>query len=154
MEIERKFLVISPDYRKEAKSSSHIIQGFLNTDPERTVRIRIKDEEAFLTVKGKSNIAGTIRNEWEMKIEREAALQMLDICERPLIEKVRYLIEMGDHQFEVDEFAGENDGLILAEVELEQEDETFKKPQWLGKEVTGDIRYYNSQLIKKPFRLW
>lgn len=154
MEIERKFLVVSRDYRQEAISNSRIIQGFLNTDPERTVRIRIKDDEAFLTVKGKSNEAGTIRREWEVEIDREAAISMLDICDGPIIEKQRYVIQYGNHEFEVDEFAGANKGLILAEIELQEENEAFIRPPWLGEEVTGDIRYYNSQLSITPYQQW
>ena len=154
MEIERKFLVLSSDYRQEAKSSSQIIQGFLNTNPERTVRIRIKGDQAFLTIKGKSNAAGTIRKEWEVEIDRNEALSMLDICEGPIIKKKRYFIQKGDHEFEVDEFSGDNSGLILAEIELMDEDEDFIRPSWLGEEVTGDIRYYNSQLSKTPYQQW
>lgn len=154
MEIERKFLVVSQDYRKEAISELSIIQGFLNTEPERTVRIRIQDNEAFLTVKGISNEAGTLRNEWEFNIDINAAREMMHICERPLIEKKRYLVKVGKHLFEVDEFYGDNEGLIIAEIELQTEDEDFIKPHWLGTEVTGDINYYNSQLSKKPFREW
>ena len=154
MEIERKFLVISQDYRKEATADLTILQGFLSTDPERTVRIRIQNNEALLTIKGISNKTGTVRKEWEFPIDIDAAREMLLICERPLIEKKRYLVSVGNHLFEIDEFYGENEGLIIAEIELESEDEAFIKPTWLGTEVTGDIRYYNSQLSKKPFRAW
>lgn len=154
MEIERKFLVVSQDYREKATGELTIVQGFLSAEPERTVRIRIQNNEALLTIKGISNKTGTARKEWEFPIDVDAAREMLLICERPLIEKKRYLARVGKHLFEIDEFSGENEGLIIAEIELESEDEAFIKPAWLGTEVTGDIRYYNSQLIKKPFREW
>ena len=154
MEIERKFLVVSEDYKHEAVSSSQIIQGFLNTDPERTVRIRIRDKEANLTIKGKSNEAGTIRNEWEIAIGYEMARELLAISEGPVIEKIRYLVPKGDHTFEVDKFCGDNEGLVIAELELDEEDEEYYSPQWLGREVTGEIKYYNSQLSKTPYKEW
>ena len=154
MEIERKFLVVSEDYKHEAVSSSQIIQGFLNTDPERTVRIRIRDKEAWLTIKGKSNEAGTIRNEWEIAIAYEMARELLAISEGPVIEKIRYLVPAGDHTFEVDKFYGDNDGLVIAELELDEEDEEYLSPPWLGREVTGEIKYYNSQLSKTPYKEW
>lgn len=154
MEIERKFLVVSKEYEHEAVSSSQIIQGFLNTDPERTVRIRIRDKEAYLTIKGKSNEAGTIRNEWEIAIGYEMARELLAISEGPVIEKIRYLVPKGDHTFEVDKFYGDNEGLVIAELELEEEDEEYYSPQWLGREVTGEIKYYNSQLSKIPYKEW
>ncbi len=154
MEIERKFLVVSEDYKQEAVSSSHIIQGFLNTDPERTVRIRIRDDEACLTIKGKSNEAGTIRHEWEVDIAFEMAKELLQISEGPVIEKTRYLVVVGKHTFEVDEFAGDNEGLVIAEIELSEEKEVFGRPEWLGREVTGDVKYYNSQLSKIPYKEW
>ena len=154
MEIERKFLVVSGDYRHEAVSKSRIIQGFLNTDPYRTVRIRIRDLEAYLTIKGKSNEAGTIRNEWEIAIDYDKAKELLAISEGPVIEKIRYLVPVGDHTFEVDEFCRDNEGLVIAELELEEEDEAYLSPDWLGREVTGEIKYYNSQLSKLPYKEW
>ena len=154
MEIERKYLVVSGAYKKEAEAISHIVQGFLNTDPMRTVRIRIQNEKAYLTIKGISNEAGTIREEWELEIDRDMALQMLDICEESLIEKNRYHVRVGDQVYEVDEFLGDNAGLVIAEIELNSEDEKFSQPGWLGDEVTGDVRYYNSQLSKNPFMRW
>ena len=154
MEIERKFLVQSQEYRKEAVSSIKITQGFLNTDPERTIRVRIQGEHGYLTIKGISNTSGTMRQEWEFEIELEQARQLLQLCESTAIEKIRYLINCGSHMFEVDEFQGVNEGLVIAEVELEFEDEEYCRPSWLGKEVTGDIKYYNAQLSITPFKQW
>jgi CYTH domain-containing protein len=154
IEIERKFLVTSEVFKDEAQKSTRIIQGFLNTDPERTVRIRIKGESAFITVKGIGNASGTSRFEWEKEINIQEAEQLLLLCEKGVIEKIRYEIPLGNHTYEVDEFFGENKGLIIAEIELNDENEIFLKPDWLGEEVTGDQRYYNSQLSKKPYTLW
>lgn len=154
IEIERKFLVLSEVYKSEAFTSNRIVQGFLNTDPKRTVRVRIIGKKAFLTVKGISNTAGTIRTEWEKEIDVSEAENLLKLCEEGVIEKVRYEVKAGNHIFEVDEFFGKNEGLVIAEVELSSENESFEKPSWLGKEVTGDIKYYNSQLSKKPFKIW
>ena len=154
MEIERKFLVQSQEYRKQAVSSIKITQGFLNTDPERTVRIRIQGEHGYLTIKGISNTSGTMRQEWEFEIELDPAKEILGLCEATTIEKIRYLVNCGSHMFEVDEFQGVNEGLVIAEVELESEDEEYSRPSWLGQEVTGDIKYYNAQLSKTPFKQW
>ena len=154
LEIERKFLIISQVYKNEAFNSTRIVQGFLNTHPERTVRVRIKGDKGFITVKGKSNDAGTIRTEWENEIGLTEAEMLLKICEEGIIEKTRYEIRAGDHIFEVDEFSGDNQGLIIAEIELSSENEAFEKPKWLGKEVTGEIKYYNSQLSNQPFNTW
>ena len=154
VEIERKFLVKSDNYKKEAYTKSRIVQGFLSTNPERTVRVRINGKQGFLTIKGKSNEKGTTRFEWEKEISIEEAEALLYLCEPGVIEKLRYEVKIGKHIFEVDEFSGANEGLVIAEVELESEDETFEKPDWLDKEVTGNIAYYNSQLSKKPFKDW
>ncbi|MEE9362459.1 MAG: CYTH domain-containing protein [Cellulophaga sp.] len=154
IEIERKFLVTSDAFKNEASSKQRIVQGFLNTDPERTVRIRIKDTLSFITVKGKSNTAGTSRFEWEKEIALKEAEELLQLCEEGILEKTRYNIHYENHLFEVDEFYGANEGLIVAEIELQNENEKFTKPNWLGKEVTGDVKYYNSQLSKKPFITW
>jgi len=154
IEIERKFLVSSEAFKKVSKTSTRIVQGYLNSNPERAVRVRIKGEKGFLTVKGKSNNTGTSRYEWEKEINVVEAEQLLALCEQGKIEKIRYEIPSGNHIFEVDVFSGENQGLILAEIELNQEDEPFLKPDWLGKEITGDIRYFNSNLVKNPFRFW
>lgn len=154
IEIERKFLVRSAGYRDEATSKERIIQAFLNTHPERTVRVRIKGNTGFLTVKGKSNQAGTTRFEWEREIELADAENLLQLCEPGVVDKTRFEVKKGSHTFEIDEFHGDNEGLVLAEVELRQENETFEIPNWLGEEVTGDIRYYNSQLGQRPFKYW
>ncbi|WP_159799893.1 CYTH domain-containing protein [Flavobacterium sp. MK4S-17] len=153
-EIERKFLVLSNQYKAEAFKQSRIMQGYLNSNPERTVRIRVKGEESYLTVKGKSNEAGTTRLEWETKIPLEDARQLLPLCEKGAIDKMRYEVSYGRHIFEVDEFFGDNNGLVIAEVELAAEDEYFEKPQWLGEEVTGDERFYNAYLSHKPYSTW
>ncbi len=154
IEIERKFLVKNLDFKKEAKEVHHIIQGFLNTHPQRTVRVRIKDTTATLTVKGISNGTGISRFEWETVISKEDAAKLLEICEPGKIEKERYIIPVKNHTFEVDVFLGENQGLIIAEIELSSENESFVKPNWLGNEVTGDKKYYNSFLSKKPYLKW
>ncbi|SFS75307.1 CYTH domain-containing protein [Zhouia amylolytica] len=154
IEIERKFLVTSEDYKKEANVKKRIVQGFLNSHPNRTVRVRIKADKGFLTVKGKSSANGTMRFEWEREIPLSEAESLLRLCEEGVISKVRYEVVCGAHTFEVDEFHGENEGLIVAEVELKNEDESFERPGWLGEEVTGQIKYYNSQLSKKPFNKW
>ncbi len=154
LEIERKFLIVNSDFKKLATSKQRIKQGFLNTDKDRTVRIRIYGNQGYITVKGKSNESGTSRFEWEHEILLEEAESLLKLCEPGVIEKMRYLVTVDTHTFEVDEFFGNNDGLTVAEVELKNEEESFTKPAWLGAEVTGDIRYYNSQLSKNPFQDW
>ncbi|MAP55754.1 CYTH domain-containing protein [Altibacter sp.] len=154
LEIERKFLVTSEAYKKEAFRKERIVQGFLNTHPDRTVRVRIKGTHAFLTVKGRSNDAGTIRSEWETQIPIPDAEQLLTLCEPSIIEKIRFEVKIGPHIFEVDEFLGANEGLSIAEIELTTEDETFTRPEWLGVEVTGKTQYYNSQLSSNPFKFW
>jgi len=154
IEIERKFLVTSHLYRTEAFKKTRIIQGFLNTAKERTVRVRIKGDKGFLTVKGKSFNNGLSRFEWEKEITVVEAENLLKICEKGTIDKIRYEVKFGNHIFEVDEFHGDNEGLVVAEIELKDENQVFEKPKWLGKEVTGDIRYYNSQLSKQPFITW
>lgn len=154
IEIERKFLVISEAYKKEANRKTRITQGFLNTDEERTVRVRIRDNNGYLTVKGKSSDDGLSRFEWETELTKQDAEALMKLCERGVIDKMRYEIKVGEHLFEVDEFFGDNEGLVVAEVELNHESEVFKKPDWLGEEVTGNIKYYNSQLSKLPFKTW
>ena len=154
IEIERKFLVVSEAFKKQAFKETRIIQGFLNTHKDRTVRVRLKGNEGFLTIKGKSTSNGLSRFEWEKEISKTDAESLLQLCEKEKIEKIRYEVKVGNHVFEVDEFFGENKGLVIAEIELNSENETFKKPDWLGKEVTGQIQYYNSQLSKQPFNTW
>ena len=154
IEIERKFLVTSDAFKKEAFAQNRIAQGYLSSVPERTVRVRIKGDKGFLTIKGASNETGLSRFEWEKEIPVDEATALLKLCEKGIIDKTRFEVKIGNHIFEVDEFYGENEGLIIAEVELKSETETFEKPIWLGKEVTNDIRYYNSYLSKNPFRNW
>jgi len=154
IEIERKFLIKSDIYKGESHQKFRIIQGFLNRDPERTVRVRIKDDRGMLTVKGLSSNDGLSRFEWEKEILKNEAKALLEFCEEGVIDKLRYEINVGKHIFEVDEFFGDNEGLVIAEVELNSEDEIFEKPNWLGEEVTGNIKYYNSQLSKQPFNTW
>lgn len=154
IEIERKFLVASDAYKLEASTKTRITQGFLNTDPERTVRVRVKGEQGFLTVKGKGNESGLSRFEWEKEISLAEAEALLRIVEPGSIDKIRYEVTVKNHVFEVDEFFGENEGLVVAEVELISEEENFEKPIWLGEEVSGVTKYYNSQLSKNPFKSW
>ncbi|MAM30704.1 MAG: adenylate cyclase [Flavobacteriaceae bacterium] len=154
LEIERKYLVTSDAFMAEAISETRIVQAFLNTDPERTVRVRIYGDRAFLTIKGKSNAEGTTRFEWEREIEVHEAEVLLQLCEPGEISKMRFEVQVGNHIFEIDQFYGKNKGLVVAEIELSKEDEAFEKPMWLGAEVTGDVRYYNSNLTKKPFISW
>jgi adenylate cyclase len=154
LEIERKFLVTSDKFKTEAFKSSEIKQGYLNSQPERTTRIRIQDNAAFLTIKGKSSKSGLSRFEWEKEIPVNEALELLKLCEPGAIEKTRYLVKADAHIFEIDEFFGSNEGLVIAEIELLSEDDTFEKPDWLGKEVTGDNKYYNSQLCNNPYKNW
>ncbi len=153
-EIERKFLVKNDNFKKESFKEIKIVQGFLSTVPERTVRIRIKGDAGFITVKGIGNDSGTSRFEWEKEISVEDATELLKICEPGVIDKTRFNVKSGVHTFEVDEFYGENEGLTVAEVELDSEDEGFKKPDWLGEEVTGQVKYYNSMLMKNPYKNW
>lgn len=153
-EIERKFLVVSDHFKTQAFTKNHIVQGYLNSHPERTVRIRIKGESGFLTIKGKGNDTGTTRLEWETELSLSDAKPLLALCEKGVIDKIRYEIIVGKHTYEVDVFAGENDGLVVAEIELTDEHEHFEKPDWLGEEVTNDERYYNAYLSKNPFVEW
>jgi adenylate cyclase len=153
-EIERKFLVSSNAFLSESTASYRIVQGYLNTAPERTVRIRIKGTKGYITIKGKGNASGTTRFEWEKEITLLEAEQLLLLCEEGVIDKIRYEIPVGNHCFEVDVFAGVNQGLIVAEIELQAENEAFEKPNWLGNEVTGQERYYNAYLSVTPFKDW
>jgi adenylate cyclase len=153
-EIERKFLVKTHGYREEAQKTEEIIQGFLSSVPERTVRVRMVDNLGWITVKGIGNASGTTRFEWEKEIPGSEAKSLLDLCESGKIEKTRYHVKSGKHTFEVDEFQGENQGLVIAEIELEDETEAFERPTWLGEEVTGQIKYYNASLSKLPFSNW
>lgn len=154
IEIERKFLVLSEAYKKEAVKKTRIIQGFLNSDKKRTVRVRLKENVGFLTVKGESSKDGLSRFEWETQITKEEAEALLKLCEPGIIDKIRYEVVVKNHTFEIDEFFGDNQGLVIAEIELKHKKETFEKPNWLGKEVTGNVKYYNSQINKNPFKYW
>ncbi len=153
-EIERKFLVEGTEYIQEAFKKESIVQGFLSSVPERTVRIRKIDDAGWITVKGIGNSAGTTRFEWEKQISGQEAADLLELCEPGRIEKNRYYVKNGVHTFEVDKFEGINQGLVIAEIELHHEDESFEKPEWLGKEVTGITKYYNAALSKKPYSEW
>ena len=154
LEIERKFLVRGDDYKRQAYSSSRIQQGYICRGHGRTVRVRIRDDRGYLTIKGPSNADGISRYEFEKEITLDEARHLMALCEPGMIDKTRYLVKSGRHTFEVDEFWGENEGLIMAEVELQSEDEPFEKPDFIGKEVTGDRRYYNGHLSIHPFTSW
>lgn len=152
VEIERKFLVRNEEWRNQVDESFEISQGYLNSSIDRNVRVRIKGEQAFLTIKTKTK--SITRTEFEYEIPLEDGLQLIDICEKPIIKKRRHLIIQNQHTWELDVFELENQGLIIAEIELSSEEEQFKTPSWLGKEVSDDTRYFNSALIKHPFSKW
>ena len=152
-EIERKFLVVG-EYKSKATKATRITQGYLSSVPERTVRVRIKGDKGFITIKGIGSDSGASRFEWEKEIPVSEVDELLKICEPGVIDKTRYLVPAGKHTFEIDEFYGDNEGLTVAEVELSDEKETFEKPDFLGQEVTGDTKYYNSMLMKNPFKKW
>ncbi len=153
-EIERKFLVKSNAYKALASKQTHIIQGYLSSEPMRTVRVRIKENKGYITIKGIASASGASRYEWEKEIPVAEVEELLKICEPGVIDKTRYEVNNGMFNFEVDEFYGENMGLTVAEIELTSEDDSFEKPDWLGEEVTGDVRYYNSMLKKHPYSKW
>ena len=152
-EIERKFIV-KGDFSKEICNSQRIVQGYICSQPGRTVRIRIRGEKGFLTIKGPSDDKGLSRYEFEQEIPLPDAEQLLTLCEPGVIDKVRHLVRAGKHTWEVDVFHGANEGLVMAEIELASEDEPFEKPDWIGEEVSGDRRYYNSMLTKEPYSQW
>lgn len=154
VEIERKFLVKSDDFKEQAFTQNNIAQGYLSSIPERTVRVRIKGNKGFITIKGIGQQGGMSRFEWENEIPLGEAQELLKLCEKGKIEKTRFEVQSGKHIFEIDEFYGENEGLVMAEIELESETESFEKPDWLGEEVTNDKRYYNAYLSKNPFKGW
>lgn len=153
-EIEKKFLVINDSFKDAAVNQTRITQGYLSSVPERTVRVRIKGKSGYITIKGIGNDSGASRYEWEKEIPVSEVEELLKICEPGVIDKTRYEIKAGHHTFEVDEFYGDNNGLVVAEVELQQEQDHFEKPSWLGEEVTGQTKYYNSMLMKNPFTKW
>ncbi|MBQ0119545.1 MAG: CYTH domain-containing protein [Bacteroidales bacterium] len=152
-EIERKFLV-KGDFKAEAFKETRITQGYLSSVPERTVRVRVKGDKGFITIKGIGNASGASRFEWEKEIPVEEVRSLLELAEPGVIDKTRFLVKAGEHTFEVDEFYGDNEGLTVAEVELSDENEAFDKPAWLGEEVTGDPKYFNSMLMKNPYKNW
>ena len=154
LEIERKFLVKDESYKQLAYSSSRIAQGYICSMRGRTVRVRIRNEKGYLTIKGPADVKGLGRYEWEKEIPLQEAQELMKLCEAGMIDKTRYLVRSGKHVFEVDEFYGENEGLVVAEVELESEDEAYEKPAFIGEEVTGDVRYYNSFLMRTPYSQW
>jgi len=153
LEIERKFLVVG-EFRDQAYSHSRIRQGYISSGNGKTVRVRIRDDRGYLTIKGPSDQAGLARYEFETEISLSDAEDLMKLCEPGIIDKTRYLVRSGDHVFEVDEFYGDNEGLVMAEVELHSEDEAFRKPAFIGPEVTGDRRYYNAHLRRNPYKLW
>ena len=153
IEIERKFLVCG-EYKEKSYSHSHIEQGYFDTAPGRTVRVRIRDDKSYLTIKGPSENGGLSRYEFEIEVSPEDGRQLMRLCRPGKIDKTRWLVKSGSHIVEVDEFHGDNEGLVMAEIELKSEDEVFEKPDFLGKEVTGDKRYYNSHLMRYPYRCW
>lgn len=152
-EIERKFLV-NGEFKSQAYAQSRIVQGYICAARGRTVRIRIRDNQGYITIKGPSDVGGLVRMEWEKEIPLEEARQLMKLCVEGVIDKTRYLVRSGQHIFEVDEFYGDNEGLIMAEVELSTPDEPFTPPSFLGKEVTGDVRFYNSHLMLNPYKNW
>lgn len=154
LEIERKFLVKDESYKKMAYQASRIAQGYICSMRGRTVRVRIRDGKGYLTIKGPADAVGIGRYEWEKEISLQEAQELMNLCEPGMIDKTRYLVRSGRHVFEVDEFYGENEGLVIAEVELSSADEVYEKPLFIGEEVTGDVRYYNSFLMKNPFKQW
>ena len=154
LEIERKFLVCGEGYKQQAFHHSRIKQGYISSRRGATVRVRLRDGQGFLTIKGPSDDKGMSRYEFEKEISAEEAAHLFELCEPGIIDKTRYLIDYHQHTFEVDEFYGDNEGLVMAEVELNAEDEAFDRPAFLGREVTGDRRFYNSHLRKFPFVIW
>ena len=154
LEIERKFLVTDDSYKAMAFSSDRIAQGYLCREGGNSARVRVRGDKGYLTIKGPSMDGGLSRFEWEKEIPESEAWELLKLCHGGIIDKTRHLVKCGNHTFEVDEFHGDNDGLVVAEVELESADETFERPPFLGKEVTGDKRYYNSSLTRFPFKCW
>ena len=155
LEIERKFLVTGP-FKDKAYDATRIQQGYIASGRGRTVRVRVRGDRGYLTIKGPSNLAGLARFEWEREISLTDARELMRICEPGIIDKTRYLVKSPDgrHVWEVDEFYGENEGLVMAEIELNSEDESYAKPDFIGREVTGDRRFYNSHLRQNPYKLW
>ena len=153
-EIERKFLVKDDSFKELAFSFSRIAQGYICSTRGRTVRVRIRDDKGYLTIKGPAGENGLSRYEWEKELPLAEAQELMKLCEPGMIDKVRYLVQCGKHVYEVDEFYGDNEGLVIAEVELKHENESFEKPSFIGEEVTGIVKYYNSFLMKCPYKDW
>ncbi|MCL1973920.1 MAG: CYTH domain-containing protein [Bacteroidetes bacterium] len=153
-EIEKKFLVQSEAFKAESFKQTRITQGYLSSVPERTVRIRVKGDKGYITIKGIGNLSGASRFEWEKEISAQEVMDLMQLAEPGVIDKTRYQVKKGGHTWEVDEFYGENQGLIVAEIELQSEEESFDRPEWLGAEVTGEVKYYNSMLMKHPYAKW
>ena len=154
LEIERKFLVTDYSYKAMAFHSDRIAQGYLCREGGNSTRVRVRGDKGYLTIKGPSMDGGLSRFEWEKEIPESEAWELLKLCHGGIIDKTRHLVKCGNHTFEVDEFHGDNDGLVVAEVELESADETFERPPFLGKEGTVNKRYYNSSLTRFPFKCW
>ena len=154
IEIERKFLVKDESFKSMATESHRLTQGYICKENGRTVRVRLWDDKGYLTIKGAGSASGMSRYEWEKEISAEDARDLFMLCQSGIIDKTRYIVPVDGKTFEVDEFYGENAGLVMAEIELESEDAAFTRPSWLGKEVTGDRRYYNSMLSVHPFSEW
>lgn len=154
IEIERKFLVKNETYKSESIKKQLITQGYLSSDPKRSVRIRICEQNAYITIKGQTSESGTSRYEWEKEINIEDAKQLMLLCREGVVTKIRHLITFKNHTFEVDEFLKDNSGLVIAEIELSNENENFERPEWLGKEVTGIKKYYNSRLSQNAYVNW
>lgn len=154
LEIERKFLVTDDSYKSLAFHSDRIAQGYICREGGNSARVRVRDNKGYITIKGPSADNGLSRYEWEKEIPSSEAWELIKLCHGGIIDKTRYLVEYSGHTFEVDEFHGDNEGLVVAEIELESIDEEFEKPGFIGKEVTGEKRYYNSQLTRIPYKLW
>ena len=154
LEIERKFIVTDDSYKAMAFSSDRIAQGYICREGGNSARVRIRGNKGYITIKGPSLDGGLSRFEWEKEIPVAEAQDLLKLCHGGIIDKIRHLVKCGEHIFEVDEFFGDNEGLVVAEVELEDAGETFEKPAFIGREVTGDKRYYNSRLTIFPYKSW
>ncbi len=154
-ETERKFLVVG-EFKSQSYNATRIQQGYIASNNGRTVRVRIRGDKGYLTIKGPSGLKGITRYEFDTEIPLDDARELMEICEPGIIDKTRYLVKSPDgrHTWEIDEFYGDNEGLVLAEVELSHESEEFQKPEFIGKEVTGDRRFYNSHMRSYPFKLW
>ena len=154
IEIERKFIVVNDSYKALAYRSDRIAQGYICREGGNSARVRVRGDKGYITIKGPSLDGGLSRYEWEREIPASEALELLKICHGAIIDKIRHLVRCGEHIFEVDEFFGDNEGLVIAEVELNHPDEQFEKPDFIGEEVTGDKRYYNSRLTRFPYKSW